>query len=136
MPYHFPTKILFCSLLCFTLLGFNTIACAQIYKSYDANGNVVFSDTPSKRSKEVEVGKPNLSDSFEAPPPRPAAASPETNPESESQPQAATEPNADSNSADTNNDGRISRREKEEHREEQRRKRREEKKTDEGWYSE
>jgi type IV secretory pathway VirB10-like protein len=120
--YHLPIKNLFCSLLCFGLLSLTGVAFAQVYKSYDADGNVVFSDKPTKRSKEVEITKPNLSDSFEAPPSPPAESSHETKPEAESEPAPITQPIADDDSADTNNDGRISRREKEEQRKKKRKK--------------
>jgi len=104
-------------LLCFGLLSLNGVAFAQVYKSYDADGNVIFSDKPIQGSKEVEITKPNLSDSFEIPPPPPPQAEPplETQPEAESEPEPVTQPIADDDSADTNNDGRISRREKEEY---------------------
>jgi len=141
MRYHSLTKSLFIALLYFGLSSLTGVAFAQVYKSYDANGNVVFSDKPSQRSEEVEIGKPNVTDSFEMPPPSAPAdtslesepAAPEPEPEPETQPE--TQPIADEDSADTNNDGRISRREKEEFREEQRRKRREMKEPS-GWYSE
>ena len=113
-------------LLCFGLLSLNGVAFAQVYKSYDTDGNVVFSDKPTQRSKEVEITKPNLSDSFEIPPPPPAEPPLETKPEAESEPEPVTQPIADDDSADTNNDGRISRREKEEQRKERRKKKREE----------
>ena len=113
-------------MLCFGLLGLNGVAFSQVYKSYDADGNVVFSDRPTQRSEEVEVTKPNVSDSFEIPPSPPPAESPlETKPEAEPEPEPVTQPIADDDSADTNNDGRISRREKEEQRKERRKKKRE-----------
>ena len=124
---HLLTKNLFCSMLCFGLLGLNGVAFAQVYKSYDADGNVVFSDRPTQRSEEVEVTKPNVSDSFEIPPsPPPAESLLETKPEAEPEPEPVTQPIADDDSADTNNDGRISRREKEEQRKQRRKKKREE----------
>jgi hypothetical protein len=127
MRCHLPTKNLFCSLLCFGLLSLSGVACAQVYKSYDADGNVVFGDKPTQGSREVEVSKPNLSDAFEIPPP---AESPlETKPKAESEPEPVTQPIADDDSADTNNDGRVSRREKEEQRKERRKKKREKAKT-------
>jgi hypothetical protein len=131
MRCHLPTNNLFCSLLCFGLLSLNGVAFAQVYKSYDADGNVVFSDKPTQRSKEVEISKPNLSDSFEIPPPPPPPAEPslETKPEAGSEPEPVTQPIADDDSADTNNDGRVSRREKEEQRKERRKKKREKAKT-------
>jgi hypothetical protein len=125
MRCHFLTKNLFCSLLCSGLLSLSGVAFAQVYKSYDANGNVVFSDKPSQRSEEVEISNPNLSDSFEIPPPSPSDSVPESKPAANSQPEPVTQPNADDDSADTNNDGRISRREKDEQRKERRRKKRE-----------
>jgi hypothetical protein len=129
LRYHLLTKNLFCWLLCFGLLSLKGVAFAQVYKSYDADGNVVFSDKPTQRSKEVEITKPNLSDSFEIPPPSPAEPPLETKPEAESEPEPVTQPIADDDSADTNNDGRVSRREKEE----QRKKKREKAKAVEGY---
>jgi hypothetical protein len=135
MRFHLLTKNLFCSLLCFGLLILNDVAFAQVYKSYDANGNVIFSDKPTKRSSEVEVTKPNLSDSFEIPPPSKSPPEPETvsEPEAESEPEPAAQPNTDNDSADTNNDGRVSRREKEEQREERHKKNRAAAKAVEGY---
>ena len=124
--YHLLTRNLFYSLLCFALLSLNSVAFAQVYKSYDADGNVIFSDKPTQRSEEVEVTKPNVSDSYEIPPPPPAESPPETKPEADPEPEPVTQPIADDDSADTNNDGRISRREKEEQRKERRKKKREE----------
>jgi len=129
---HLLTKNLFCSLLCFGLLSLQGVAFAQVYKSYDADGNVVFSDKPAQGGREVEVTKPNLSDSFEKPPPPPTEPPLETKPEAESEPEPVTQPIADDDSADTNNDGRVSRREKEEQREERRKKKREKAKTADG----
>ena len=126
MRRYLLTKNLFCSLLCFGLLSLNGVAFAKVYKSYDADGNVVFSDKPTLRSKEVEIRKPNSSDSFEIPPPPPPAEPPpEAKPETGSEPEPVTPPIADDNSADTNNDGRVSRREKEEQRKERHKKNRE-----------
>jgi hypothetical protein len=129
---HLLTKNLFCSLLCIGLLSLNGVAFAQVYKSYDADGNVVFSDKPTQGSREVEVTKPNVSDSFEIPPPPPAESPLETKPEAESEPEPVTQPIAGGDSADTNNDGRVSRREKEEQRKEQRKKKRGKAKAAEG----
>ena len=129
---HLLTKNLFCSLLCCGLLSLNGVAFAQVYKSYDADGNVVFSDKPTQRSKEVEITKPNLSESFEIPPPPPAESPLETKPEAEPGSEPVTQPIADHDSADTNNDGRVSRREKEEQRKERRKKKREKAKAVEG----
>jgi len=128
MRHQLLIKNLFFSLLFFGLLSSQGVAFAQVYKSYDADGNVVFSDKPTKRSTEVELTKPNVSESFEIPPSPPAESSLETKPETESEPAPATPPIADEDFADTNNDGRVSRREKEE----QRKKRREKAKAAEG----
>jgi len=129
---HLLTKNLFCWLLCFGLLSLQGVAFAQVYKSYDADGKVIFSDKPTQRSKEVDITKPNLSDSFEIPPPPPAELPLETKPGSESEPEPVTQPIADDASADTNNDGRVSRREKEEQRKERRKKKREKAEAAEG----
>ena len=131
--YHLLTRNLFCWLLCFGLLSLSGVAFAQVYKSYDADGNVVFGDKPTQGSSEVEISKPNLSDSFEIPPSPPPKSPLETKPEAESEPEPVTQPIADDDSADTNNDGRISRREKEEQRKERRKKKREKEETVEGY---
>lgn len=117
------SRNLFYSLLCFGLLSLNSVAYAQVYKYYDADGNVVFSDKPAQGSKEVEVTKPNLSDSFEIPPSPQTESPPEASPEAEPEPE--TQPVSEKGPADTNNDGRISRREKEEYRKLLRKKKRE-----------
>jgi hypothetical protein len=137
--YHLLTKHLFCWLICFGLLSLKGVAFAQVYKSYDADGNVIFSDKPTQSSEEVDITRPNVSDSFEIPPPPPAEPSLETIPETESEPEPVTQPIADNDPADTNKDGRVSRREKEEERKQRHKKNREEKKAAEGdkeWYSE
>jgi hypothetical protein len=57
------------------LLALSCTAAAQVYKSTDADGNVVFSDTPVAGSEEVEIPEPNLADPVEVPeyvpPPKP-----------------------------------------------------------------
>ncbi len=119
------------------LLGLNGAAMAQVYKSYDANGNVIFSDTPTQGSREIEVTKPNLGDSFDVPPPTPAAAPPESQTEGESEPELesepTTQPDMEYDPADTNFDGRVSRREKEDQRDERHRINREAKEAAEGY---
>ena len=135
--YHLLTRNLFCWLLCFGLLSLKGVAFAQVYKSYDADGNVIFIDKPTQRSQEVDITKPNVSDSFEIPPPPPAESSLETKPEAKPEPEPVTQPIADHDPADTNTDGRVSRREKEEQRKERHKKNREETKAAEGdekWY--
>lgn len=57
----------------------------QVYRSIDAEGNVVFSDTPSAGSKTVDIQAPNLADSVKVPPPPAAPAASAT-------PAAATKP--------------------------------------------
>lgn len=128
-----PTNRLFFPLVCLILLGLNGGAVAQVYKSYDANGNVIFSDKPTQGSREIEVTKPNVGDSFDVPPPAPAETLPESQPEAESEPEPTTQPAIEYDPADTNFDGRISRREKEERLEERYKKSREAKKAAEGY---
>jgi hypothetical protein len=130
MRFQLLTKNLFCSLLFIVLLSLNGVAFAQVYKSYDGNGNVVFSDKPTKRSSEVEISRPNLSDSFEIPPP--AESPPETKPEAVPEPEPVAQPETDYDPADTNKNGRVSRREKEEQRKERRKKKRAAEKAAEG----
>ena len=64
-----------------------------------------------------------MSDSFEIPPSSQSESPPETPPEPEPEPE--TQPVSEKGPADTNNDGRISRREKEEYRKLQRKQKRE-----------
>ena len=59
------------------LIGLSGTSHAQVYKSIDAEGNVVYSDTPTKDAEEVEVPKANVADSVEVP----EVASPEPKPE-------------------------------------------------------
>ena len=124
-----PTNHLCFPLLCLLLLGLNGAAVAQVYKSYDANGNVIFSDTPTQGSREIEVTKPNVGDSFDVPPPAPAEPLPESLPEAETEP----EPTIEYDPADTNYDGRISRREKEERLKQRHKKSREAKEATKGY---
>ena len=49
------------------MLSLSCTALAQVYKSTDADGNVIFSDTPSTDSKEVEITDPNIADPVEVP---------------------------------------------------------------------
>lgn len=133
MRFHFPRKYLLFWLICFGLLSSNGVAFAQVYKSYDADGNVVFSDKPTQRSQEIDISKPNLSDSFDVPSP-PAVESPaEAKPEVDSEPEPATQPISEYDPADTNKDGRVSRREKEKERKKKRKERREQEKAAEGY---
>ncbi len=43
----------------------------QVYRSTDAQGNVVFSDTPTAGSETVDIDAPNIADSVKVPPPQP-----------------------------------------------------------------
>ena len=49
------------------MLGLSCTALAQVYKSTDADGNVIFSDTPTTGSEEVEITAPNVGDPVEVP---------------------------------------------------------------------
>ena len=49
------------------MLGLSCIALAQVYKSTDADGNVIFSDTPATDSEEVEITSPNIANPVEVP---------------------------------------------------------------------
>ena len=57
------------------MLGLSCTLQAQVYKSTDADGNVIFSDTPAADSEEVGIPEPNLADPVEVPeyvpPPKP-----------------------------------------------------------------
>jgi hypothetical protein len=57
------------------MLGLSCTLQAQVYKSTDADGNVIFSDIPTADSEEVEIPEPNLADPVDVPeyvpPPKP-----------------------------------------------------------------
>jgi len=65
------------------MLGLACTAPAQVYKSTDADGNVIYSDTPADESEEVQVQQPNIADPVEvpvavpAPEPKPEAVEPQ-----------------------------------------------------------
>ena len=63
--------ILLRTLLLSILLGLSFTIFAQVYKSTDAEGKTVFSDTPTPDSQEVEIRKTNVGGSFEVPRPIP-----------------------------------------------------------------
>jgi hypothetical protein len=128
-----PINHLFFPLVGLILLGLNGAVMAQVYKSYDANGNIIFSDKPTQGSSEIEVTEPNVSDSFDVPPPAPVEALPESPPEAESEPEPTTQPAIEYDPADTNHDGRVSRREKDERLKERYKKSREAKEAAEGY---
>jgi hypothetical protein len=54
-------------LLFTTMLGLTCSTMAQVYQSTDADGNVIYSDTPTADSEEVQVQKSNISDPVEVP---------------------------------------------------------------------
>jgi hypothetical protein len=52
------------------LLGICLPVMAQeVYRSTDAQGNIVFSDTPTQGSETVVIDTPNISDPVKVPPP-------------------------------------------------------------------
>ena len=59
------------------LIGLSGTSHAQVYKSIDAEGNVVYSDTPTQNAEEIQVPKANVADSVEVP----EASTPEPKPE-------------------------------------------------------
>ena len=65
------------ALLITLMVGLSGTSHAQVYKSIDAEGNVIYSDTPTENAEEVQVPKANVADSVEVP----AAAPPEPKPE-------------------------------------------------------
>jgi hypothetical protein len=74
--------IKFRQLLFPVILGLSCTLQAQVYKSTDADGNVIFSDSPTADSEEVEISEPNLADPVDVPEyvpppqPQPKAAEP------------------------------------------------------------
>ena len=46
----------------------------QVYRSTDAQGNVVFSDKPTQGSETVDINAPNIADSVKVPAPQPEQA--------------------------------------------------------------
>ncbi len=57
----------FLALLLPLLWGLSCVASAQVYKSTDAEGNVVFSDTPTQGGEEVKIPEANVADPVEVP---------------------------------------------------------------------
>ena len=49
------------------MLSLSCVAPAQVYKSTDADGNVIFSDTPDADSEQVEITSPNVAKPVEVP---------------------------------------------------------------------
>ena len=73
----------FRSLLLLLLWGLSCAALAQVYKSTDAEGNVVFSDTPTESGEEVKIPELNVADPVETPVSEPPPPAVETAPEPE-----------------------------------------------------
>ena len=51
-----------CTLLFSFILATSNTAFAQVYQSTDADGNAVFSDTPTPGSQEIQIPETNLGD--------------------------------------------------------------------------
>ena len=62
------------------ILATSNTAFAQVYQSTDADGNIVFSDTPTPSSQEIQIPETNLSDAVKVPEP---ILKPEPEPEPE-----------------------------------------------------
>jgi hypothetical protein len=62
------------------MLGLACPVLAQVYKSTDADGNVIYTDTPTTDSEEVQIQELNIADPVEVP---------EAVPEPEPEPKAA-----------------------------------------------
>jgi hypothetical protein len=75
------------ALLIALLTGLSGISHAQVYKSIDAEGNVVYSDTPTEDAEEVQVPKANVADSVEVPAVTPPEPKPEVKTEKTPQPE-------------------------------------------------
>ncbi len=67
-----------CTILFSFLLATSNTAFAQVYQSTDAEGNTVFSDTPTPDSQEIQIPEINVGDAVEVPKPEPK---PESEPE-------------------------------------------------------
>ena len=69
-----------CTILFSFILATSNTAYAQVYQSTDADGNIVFSDTPTPSSQEIQIPETNLSDAVKVPEP---ILKPEPEPEPE-----------------------------------------------------
>ena len=78
----FINKFEYRPLLFIAMLALAGNAFAQVYKSTDEEGNVIYSDTPTQDSDEVEVPRTNVVDPGEVPEfvPEPAPKKQEANP--------------------------------------------------------
>jgi hypothetical protein len=61
------------SLTCILVLALSAIVRAEIYQSKDADGNPVFTDTPSAGAEKVDLPQENIADAVEVPPEAEAA---------------------------------------------------------------
>ncbi|MAT93454.1 MAG: hypothetical protein CME59_12715 [Halioglobus sp.] len=73
-------------------LGIGSGALAEIYQSKDAQGNTVFSDTPTQDAEVVELGSENIADAVTPRPPEPEPAQPAANPAQADSPQLTPAP--------------------------------------------
>ena len=58
-----------CTILFSFILATSNTAFAHVYQSTDADGNTVFSDTPTPGSQEIQIPETNLSDAVKVPEP-------------------------------------------------------------------
>lgn len=79
-----PDQRILIPALLLLVLGLPAMA-QQVYRSTDADGNVIFSDTPTPGSETITVDTPNLADPVKLPPPSPM-------PDSANPPQVKPEP--------------------------------------------
>ena len=61
-------RISITSLACVIAMALGTAAQAEIYESVDAEGNPIFTDTPTAGAEEVKLQQENISDAVEVPP--------------------------------------------------------------------
>ena len=68
-------KISITSLACVIAMALSTAAQAEIYESVDAEGNPIFTDTPTAGAEKVQLQQENIADGVKVPPqPAPEAA--------------------------------------------------------------
>lgn len=87
------------------LMGLSSTSYAQVYKSTDADGNVVYSDTPAAGGEEIQVPEANVADPVEAPAYVPPEPKPEVIVEEKPQPEVIV-------TTDDDDDGHMGMREK------------------------
>ena len=67
-------KVSMNALACIIAIGLSNIAVAEIYETKDAQGNTVFTDTPTGSAQKVDLPETNVADAVkEAPHPTPQA---------------------------------------------------------------